>query len=101
VAVVTCDSKYQLRGDYTNRRSCRAPLVDEIEAEFNMDNAKLFWSVSVDGKKSETYKIISSATALSESDFYEAALSILIGCNLEACPFSAVQEHYSAMNEAD
>jgi hypothetical protein len=61
VAVVTCDSKYQLRGDYINRRSCRAPLVDEIEGEFKKDNAKLFWTVSLDGKKmqSETYRIIS------------------------------------------
>lgn len=61
VAVVACDSKYQFRGDYINRRSCRAPLVEEIEAEFNKDNAKLFWPVSIDGKKmqAETYKIIS------------------------------------------
>ncbi len=36
------------------------PIVDNIEAEFNKDNAKLFWPVSLDGKKieSETYKII-------------------------------------------
>jgi hypothetical protein len=61
VAVVNCVSKYKPRGDYINRRSCRTPLVDEIEVEFNKDNAKLFWPVSIDGKKmeSETYKILS------------------------------------------
>lgn len=42
------------------RRSCRMPIVDEIEVEFNKDSAKLIWPVSIDGKKteSETYKII-------------------------------------------
>jgi len=42
-----------------NRRSCRTPLVDSIQAAFNGDNAKLIWPVSLDGKKmqSETYKI--------------------------------------------
>lgn len=36
------------------------PMVDDIKAEFKDDNAKLFWPVSIDGKKleSETYKII-------------------------------------------
>jgi len=36
------------------------PLVDDIEAEFNGDKAKLKWVVSIDGKKmeSETYKIL-------------------------------------------
>ena len=44
-----------LRG---NHRSCRTPMVDEIEADFNGDKAKLKWPVSLDGKKmeSETYK---------------------------------------------
>jgi hypothetical protein len=34
--------------------------VDTIQAEFKGDSAKLTWSVSIDGKKtqSETYKII-------------------------------------------
>jgi hypothetical protein len=34
--------------------------VDSIEADFNGDNAKLIWPVSLDGKKmqSETYKIL-------------------------------------------
>lgn len=60
VAVVNCVSKYAPKGDYINRRSCRMPLVDDIEAEFHGDKAKLFWSVSLDGKKmeSETYKVV-------------------------------------------
>ena len=60
VAVVNCVSKYAPKGDYVNRRSCRMPLVDEIQAEFKGKNAKLFWPVSLDGKKvdSETYKIL-------------------------------------------
>jgi hypothetical protein len=60
VAVVNCESKYALKGDYVNRRSCRMPIIDEIEAEFNGDKAKLQWPVSIDGKKklSETYKVL-------------------------------------------
>jgi hypothetical protein len=60
VAVVNCESKYALKGDYINRRSCRMPLVNSIQAEFDGDKAKLQWSVSIDGKKteSETYKIL-------------------------------------------
>lgn len=61
LAVVNCTSKFQERfAGPGNVRSCRVPLVDEIQAEFNGDKAKLFWSVSLDGKKiqSETYKII-------------------------------------------
>jgi hypothetical protein len=57
-AVVNCNAK-------TNwtlglRRSCRVPVVNEIKAEFSGADAKLFWSVSLDGKKfqSETYKIV-------------------------------------------
>jgi hypothetical protein len=36
------------------------PLVNEIQAEFDGDKAKLQWPVSIDGKKteSETYKIL-------------------------------------------
>jgi hypothetical protein len=58
--VVNCESKYAPKGDYINRRSCRIPLVDDIQAEFDGDNAKLRWIVSIDGKKteSETYKIL-------------------------------------------
>jgi hypothetical protein len=62
LAVVNCDSKFaeHMAGHAGNRRSCRAPVVDNIEAEFKGDNAKLFWAVSLDGKKmqSETYKIL-------------------------------------------
>ncbi len=60
LAIVNCVSKYAPKGDYVNKRDCRIPLVDEIEAEFNGDKAKLRWNVSIDGKKteSETYKII-------------------------------------------
>lgn len=61
-AVVNCESKFaeHMAGRVGNRRSCRVPLVDNIQAEFNGDNAKLIWLVSVDGKKmqSETYKIL-------------------------------------------
>ena len=61
-AVVNCESKFKERmaGARGNRRSCRIPLVDNIQAEFRGDNAKLVWIVSLDGKKtqSETYKII-------------------------------------------
>ena len=62
VAVVNCESKFQERfaGPQGNRRSCRIPIVDEIQAEFSGDNAKLKWQVGLDGRKieSETYKIL-------------------------------------------
>jgi hypothetical protein len=62
VAVVNCESKFaeHFAGHAGNHRSCRMPLVDDIEAEFNGDKAKLKWNVSLDGKKqaSETYKIL-------------------------------------------
>jgi hypothetical protein len=63
VAVVNCDSKLNWT-DFSKpnqvRRSCKIPLVENIQAEFDRDKAKLKWSVSVDGKKmeSETYKIL-------------------------------------------
>jgi hypothetical protein len=62
-AVVNCESKLNLTDwSHTNqqRRSCRIPQVNNIQAEFDGDKAKLIWSVSVDGKKtqSETYKIL-------------------------------------------
>jgi hypothetical protein len=61
-AVVNCESKFKERmaGPRGNRRSCRIPLVDEINANFHGDNAKLEWVVSLDGTKmqSETYKIL-------------------------------------------
>ena len=61
VAVVNCNSKLNWTdwsgGTY---RSCRVPLVNNIQAEFDGDKAKLKWPVSIDGKKmqSETYKIL-------------------------------------------
>jgi hypothetical protein len=75
VAVVNCESKPPsvwsnmaagaaigagTPGPEPQRRSCRVPLVDNIQAEFKGNNAKLFWLVSIDGKKfdSETYKIL-------------------------------------------
>jgi hypothetical protein len=61
MAVVNCASKFQERfAGPGNVRSCRVPLVDSFEADFNGDKAKLMWPVSLDGKKtaSETYKII-------------------------------------------
>ena len=60
--VVNCESKFKERmaGPRGNRRSCRIPLVDEIQADFHGDNAKLEWVVSIDGKKTqaETYKVL-------------------------------------------
>ena len=62
VAVVNCGSKldWGMSGAVHPRRSCRMPLVDDIQAEFDGDKAKLKWSVSIDGKKmeSETYEIL-------------------------------------------
>jgi hypothetical protein len=65
-AVVNCTSKFQERfAGPGNVRSCRVPLVDEFEADFHGDKARLFWPVSLDGKKtaSETYKIIAVSKA--------------------------------------
>lgn len=73
VAVVNCESKTPVMGriaagasgvggnpETPRRRSCRLPLVDDIQSEFKGDNAKLIWPVSLDGKKmqSETYEIL-------------------------------------------
>ena len=57
---VTCESKYALRFDYINRRSCRTPPADDVTAEFKGDEARLIWSVSLDNRKtqSETYTIL-------------------------------------------
>lgn len=62
IAVVNCDAKVNWT-EWTNPgmyRSCRIPLVNTIQAEFNGDKAKLTWSVSIDGKKmqTESYKIL-------------------------------------------
>jgi hypothetical protein len=62
IAVVNCDSKFaeHFAGPAGNHRNCRVPLIDDIQAEFDGDKAKLKWPVSIDGKKieSETYKIL-------------------------------------------
>jgi hypothetical protein len=61
-AVVNCESKFaeHMAGRAGNHRDCRMPLVDNIQAEFKGDKAKLEWVVSLDGKKmqSETYKVL-------------------------------------------
>ena len=62
IAVVNCDIKFaeHFAGAAGNHRSCRQPIVDNIDAEFHGDSAKLEWVVSLDGKKkqSETYKVL-------------------------------------------
>ena len=62
VAVVNCESKLNWTEWKLNQvyRSCRVPLVNGVHAQFDSDKAKIFWSVSIDGKKmeSETYKIV-------------------------------------------
>jgi hypothetical protein len=59
-AVVNCEGKYQPFTPPNNTRSCRVPMVDDIQAEFHGDKAKLVWVVSLDGKKtqSETFKVL-------------------------------------------
>jgi hypothetical protein len=62
LAIVNCESKFaeHMAGRTGNHRSCRMPLVENIQVDFHGDNAKLIWPVSLDGKKmqSETYKIL-------------------------------------------
>jgi hypothetical protein len=62
LAIVNCEGKFaeRMAGPVGNRRSCRTPLVENIQVDFHGDNAKLIWPVSIDGKKmqSETYKIL-------------------------------------------
>jgi hypothetical protein len=62
VAVVNCESKFaeHMAGPAGNHRSCRKPLLDNIQADFHGDKAKLEWVVSLDGKKkqSETYRVL-------------------------------------------
>ena len=72
IVVVNCASKLNWT-DFSNtntRRSCRQPITDTLEAEFNGDNAKLEWPVSIDGKKkqNETYKIIGIFTKIPAPD---------------------------------
>lgn len=62
IAVVNCDIKFaeHMAGAAGNHRNCRQPLVEDIQADFHGDKAKLEWPVSLDGKKieSETYKVL-------------------------------------------
>ena len=62
LAIVNCESKFaeHMAGHAGNRRSCRMPVVDDIQADFKGGSAKLIWPVSLDGKKleSETHKIL-------------------------------------------
>jgi aspartate 1-decarboxylase len=66
IVVVNCNSKLNWTdwSTTTARRGCRQPITNTVEAEFNGDNAKLEWPVSIDGKKkqNETYKIIGILT---------------------------------------
>jgi hypothetical protein len=62
VAVVNCVSKfhYAYGNGLYGKRSCRTPILDNIQVEFKGKDAKLMWPVSLDGKtfESETYKIL-------------------------------------------
>jgi hypothetical protein len=60
VAVVNCVNRYSSKGNYINRRSCGMPLVENVQAEFTGQSARLEWPVGTDGKKteSETYKVV-------------------------------------------
>jgi hypothetical protein len=60
VAVVNCVNRFSSKGNYINRRSCGMPLVENVEAEFTGQTARLQWPIGTDGKKteSETYKVV-------------------------------------------
>lgn len=47
IAVVNCDIKFaeHFAGAAGNHRNCRQPLVDNVQADFHGDNAKLEWVV--------------------------------------------------------
>jgi hypothetical protein len=44
-AVVSRASKYQLKLDGVNSRSCRVPAVDRLQAEFEGTKVELIWQV--------------------------------------------------------
>ena len=56
--IVGCTGK--LDGWSLATRDCRIPPIDDIQAEFQGNKAKLIWPTSLDGRKtqSETYKIL-------------------------------------------
>ncbi len=62
LTVVNCVGKltFGIPVTVAHHRSCRIPIVPEIEATFSGKSAKLRWPVSVDGKKfdSETYQVL-------------------------------------------
>ena len=60
IVVVECKPKDATGWSLTTSyRDCLVPPMDNIQAEFSGDKAKLKWPVSIDGKKlqSETSKI--------------------------------------------
>jgi hypothetical protein len=81
--VVNCESKFQERmaGREGNHRSCRVPIVDELEVEFHGDKAKFTSPVSLGGKKiaSETYKILGM---LAKSDEHNGPPQLAIGISV-------------------
>ena len=72
MAVVNCESKFaeHMAGPAGNKRSCRMPIVDDMQTDFSGDKAKLSWPVSLDGKKmaSRTDKILG---VLAKNDSHE------------------------------
>jgi hypothetical protein len=72
IVVVNCDAKPNWTdwSHPTAYRGCREPMTNTIDAEFDGDNAKLEWPVSIDGKKkqNETYKIIGILTKIATPD---------------------------------
>jgi hypothetical protein len=71
VAVVNCTAKFaeHFAGAAGNKRSCRMPINDDLQAEFKGKNAKLMWPVSLDGKKMEleTYTILGIVPAQTQA----------------------------------
>ena len=65
-------------------RSCRMPLVDDIQAEFKGKNAKLEWPASVDGSKfeSETYTVLAILEKQSGSSNVNAAAQAGTGSSI-------------------
>jgi hypothetical protein len=63
-ALVHCEDHYSKMTNGLHQ--CKAPAVDEIEADFSGKKVKLKWPVGIDGKKSESetyeiFKVISAA----------------------------------------
>jgi hypothetical protein len=60
LAVVNCESKFaeHFAGHAGNHRSCRKPLVDNIQVDFSGGKAKLEWIVSLDVARKHSLKDI-------------------------------------------